>query len=64
MNNCLCLGIFFFMVWFKELKWDYGAEVWGVRNRCPVQLHGEWVSYTIGGHETWRLCWWCLAPSH
>jgi len=27
MNNCLCLGIFFFMVWFKELKWDYGAEV-------------------------------------
>jgi len=27
MNNCLCLGIFFFMVWFKGLTWDYGAEV-------------------------------------
>merc|ERR1711988_2095103 len=27
MNNCTCLGIFFFMVWYKQLSWDYGAEV-------------------------------------
>lgn len=27
MNNCLCLGIFFVMVWWKNLSFDYMAEV-------------------------------------
>jgi len=27
MNNCLCLGVFMMMVWYKHLSWDYAAEV-------------------------------------
>jgi Ca2+/Na+ antiporter len=27
MNNSMCLGIFYFMVWIKDLQWNFGAEV-------------------------------------
>jgi len=27
MNNCLGLGVFLFMIWYKRLSWNYGAEV-------------------------------------
>ena len=26
MNNTFCLGIFFFVIWYNRLTWDYTAE--------------------------------------
>merc|ERR1712054_726831 len=47
MNNCMVLGVFFFMIWYKKLDWNYSAEVssillvtWimGLVSSCEVTL--------------------------
>lgn len=55
MNNCLCLGIFFFMVWYKKLKWDYAAEVTSI-------LAVTWVVGLCTMSNTTISLWvgWCV----
>lgn len=30
MNNCICNGVFFMLVWLRGLEWTYAVEVFGV----------------------------------
>lgn len=30
MNNCLCLGVFFGVVWLRNLDWNYAVEVFSI----------------------------------
>lgn len=48
MNNTLCLGIFAALVYFRELKWYYSAEV-------TVIIFVQWVVGIVGFRLTYKL---------
>lgn len=50
MNNCMCLGIFFFMIWYKHLSWDYASEVLSI-------LVVTWIMALISCNDTTIKVW-------
>lgn len=48
MNNTLCLGIFAALVYFRDLKWFYSAEV-------TVIIFVQWVVGLVGFRLTYKL---------
>ncbi|XP_022780861.1 sodium/calcium exchanger NCL1-like isoform X2 [Stylophora pistillata] len=48
MNNTLCLGIFAALVYFRELKWYYSAEV-------TVIIFVQWVVGIVGFRLTYKV---------
>lgn len=48
MNNTLCLGIFAALVYFRQLKWYYSAEV-------TVIIFVQWIVGLVGFRLTYKL---------
>lgn len=48
MNNTLCLGIFAALVYFRDLKWYYSAEV-------TVIIFVQWLVGITGFRMTYKL---------
>ena len=48
MNNTMCLAVFMALVYFKDLKWYYGAEV-----LCIVIV--QWIVGLISLTRTYKV---------
>lgn len=53
MNNTLCLGIFFALIYFRKLAWEFTAETLAI-------LMVTWVVGAIAAFKTKFPVYWCF----